>query len=89
MLAICYHYLFHLFVVSESSQPANVSTTSEFLPASLTVVELMSCLTCCQMSGTANLKSLVQDIISGTVSTCNSLIVTNNQCLIGFTVVVG
>ena len=64
MSAICLYYLFHLFVVSQSSQP----TTSEVLPVPLTVVELMSCLTCCQMSGAASLKSLVQDINSGTVS---------------------
>ena len=62
--------------MSESSQPADASTTSEDLPVPLTVVELMSHLTCCQMSGTASLKSLVQDIISGTVS--NSLIFMNS-----------
>ena len=62
--------------MSESSQPADASTTSEDLPVPLTVVELMSHLTCCQMSSTASLKSFIQDIISGTVS--NSLIVMNN-----------
>ena len=54
MSTICLHYLFHLFVVSESSQPADAPTTSEVLPAPLIVVELMSYLTCCQMSGTAS-----------------------------------
>ena len=63
------------FVVSQSSQPADAPTTSEVLPVPLTVVELMNRLTCCQMFVTAILKSLVQDIILGTVS--NSLIVMN------------
>ena len=73
---ICLHYLFHLFVVSQSSQPADAPTTSEDLPPPLTIVDLMNHLTCCQMSSTASLKSFIQDIISGTVS--NSLIVMNN-----------
>ena len=76
MSTVCLHYLFHLFVVSQSSQPADAPTTSEVLPVPLTVVELMNHLICCQMFVTAILKSLVQDIISGTVS--NSLIVMNN-----------
>ena len=75
MSTICFHYLFHLFVVSQSSQPADAPTTSEVLPVPLTVVELMNRLTCCQMFVTAILKCLVQDI-SGTVS--NSLIVMKN-----------
>ena len=63
--------------MSESSQPSDAPTTSEDLPLPLTVVELMSRLTCCQVSDTASLKSLVQDIISGTVS--NSLIAIMNN----------
>ena len=62
------------FICSVSIQSTtDAPTTSEDLPPPLTIVKLMSHLTCCQMSSTASLKSFIQDIISGTVS--NSLIV--------------
>ena len=44
------------FVVSQSSQPADAPTTSEVLPAPLTVLELMSHLICCQISSTVSWK---------------------------------